>query len=328
MLKRIQAILISTFFLLMLVGATASFAGEATSGKTSQVLAFMSTHIKPYENALSGFKKVCDCDVRKIVFSETGPYFDLSKEIEATRPDMVLAIGTKALTQLMNKLKNKHQSIRNIPIVYMMDLNPEPLTSGQKNITGVRMITSPSKQLTAFLRAIPLIQRVGIVYNPAKSEKFVEGAVAAAKKVGVELLIKKAQKPEDVPGLVNEMAGEIDAFWMIPDASVVMSESVEAILLFSLENMVPVLTFSEKHLEIGALMSMSVSINAADMGRQAGKMAERILHDGTDIAFIKAAYAENGTLMVNQLVAQSLNIDIAYDLPEYKPGINRVKESE
>ncbi len=321
MLKKIPAILISIVFFLALAWPALSFSGKPASGKSSRVLAFMSSHVKPYKEALKGFRERCDCTVRKIVLSEAGPYFDLSKEIEATRPDMVLAVGPEALA----RLKDKSKSIRNVPIVYMMDLNPEPLTSGYKNITGVRMTTSPSMQLTSFLRALPLVQKVGVLYNPAKSGEFVEGAVAAAATAGVDLILEKAQRPEDVPGLVNDMAGRIDAFWMIPDASVITSESVESILLFSLENMVPTLTFSEKHLDIGALMSMSVSINAADMGRQAGKIAERVLHHGTDIALISAAYAENGTLMINELVAQNLNIYIAYDLPSYKPRINRVK---
>lgn len=312
MLKRIPAILISTILFLALVGPTVAFA----SGPP-RVLILLSSHIKPYEEALSGFRLACYCAVREIVLSEAGPYFDLTKEIEATAPDLVLAVGREALVQLKNT--------RDVPIVYMMALNSEPLTYVHKNIAGIRMTISPGRQLTSFLRAIPLIQRVGVVYNPAKSGKFVEGAVAAAAKTGVDLIIKKAQRPEDVPGLVNGMAGKIDAFWIIPDASVIMSESVEAILLFSLENMVPVLTFSEKHLEIGALMSMSVSINAADMGRQAGKIAERVLHNGADIALISTVYAEEGTLMINELVAQNLNIYIAYDLLEYKPGINRVK---
>ncbi len=314
MLKNL-ALLISTILILIQVGPVSAFSGKP------QVLAFLSANVSPYEKALNGFRMTCDCAVRKIVLSEIDPYFDVSNEIEATRPDLLLAVGPEALARLKTKAKN----IRDLPIVYMMVLDPEPLISVRKNITGVRMTTSPDKQLTSFLRAIPIIRKVGVVYNPARSEEFVAGAMAAAAKAGINLVIKKAEKPEDIPNLVNEMAGKIDAFWMIPDASVVTSDSLEAILLFSMENMVPVLTFSEKHLEIGALMSMSVSINAAGIGRQAGKMAEKVLRHGTDIALAGAVYAEDGTLIINELVAHNLNIYIASDLQKYKPGTDRVK---
>ena len=315
MLKRIPVILISTILFLVLVGPAPAFSGV-------QVLVLLSAHVKPYEEALSGFRLACYCTTRKIVLSGTGPYFDLSQEIEATAPDLVLAVGREALVQLKNiRDMNKTQDI---PIVYMMTLNPEPLTSDWENVPGVRMTNSPYRQLTSFLRAAPRVQRIGLLYHPAKSEKFVEGAVAAAAHAGVELIIKETQRPEDIPGLIDEMAGMIDAFWMIPDASIVMPESTEAILLFSVKNMVPVLTFSDKYLEFGALMSMSVSINAVDMGRQTGRMVERIL-DGTDIALINDAYAEDGVLTINELVAKNLNIYIAYDLPEHKQEMNPVK---
>ena len=67
----------------------------------------------------------------------------------------------------------------------------------------------------------------------------------------------------------------IEAFWMLPDLTVITQMTVEFIFLFSLENRIPVLTFSEKYVESGALLS--VGIDAFDIGVQAAEMALRIL---------------------------------------------------
>ena len=61
---------------------------------------------------------------------------------------------------------------------------------------------------------------------------------------------------------------------VLPDITVITPETIEFLLLFSLENRIPVFTFSEKYVESGALMS--IIIDAFDIGCQAGEMAKAI----------------------------------------------------
>ena len=71
-----------------------------------------------------------------------------------------------------------------------------------------------------------------------------------------------------MPAVIESMKGKIDIFWMLPDTDVITSETVDAILLFSFQNNVPVFSFSNKYVKMGALASLSVDPVA--LGAQTG----------------------------------------------------------
>ncbi len=77
--------------------------------------------------------------------------------------------------------------------------------------------------------------------------------------------------------------------------------------MFSIENKIPILTFSDKYLKLGALISISADL--CDMGLQAGEMAQRILN-GTPVQSIPRAEARNPLISVNPKVAAKLGIQL------------------
>lgn len=94
---------------------------------------------------------------------------------------------------------------------------------------------------------------------------------------------------------------------MLPDTSVISSETIEFLILFSIENRIPVFTFSEKFVEMGALISLN--IDAYDLGKQAGEMAKEIL-SGKDIRNIPGSDARKIVLSINSKAAKKLGITI------------------
>ena len=109
------------------------------------------------------------------------------------------------------------------------------------------------------------------------------------------------------------MKTQIDVFWMFPDLTIVTPETVEYIMLFSLENKVPIITFSEKYVALGALLS--IGIDSHDIGVQAGEMAKQLLLDKqiTKITLIKARKAK---ITINLNVAKQLGIKLDRNLIE------------
>jgi putative ABC transport system substrate-binding protein len=99
----------------------------------------------------------------------------------------------------------------------------------------------------------------------------------------------------------------IDAFWMIPDLTVYSPETIEFLLLFFLENQKPIISFSEKYVEMGALMS--ISIDPFDIGNQAGEMAKAILshEEKQEVQLIDARKA---VIVINLKIAKKLRITI------------------
>jgi len=261
------------------------------------ILVIQSIRIKPYEKALAGFKETCGCDTRQLILAEAKDV-DVPGHIRSVKPAVILAIGMDALTAI--------EGIRDIPVIYLMVLNPQLQHPGG-HITGVSMAIPPEKQLGTFREALPDARRIGLLYDPNKSDAFVRRAHEAAEKAGMALIAKGVPDPRYVPAMIGGMKGEIDAFWMLPDTTVISPETIAFLFLFSIENRVPVFAFSEKFVESGALMSLT--FDACDLGKQAGDIAERIL-SGTEPRDIPGEKARRVIISVNPTTARKMGITI------------------
>ena len=268
----------------------------------AEIVVVQSLDIKPYNDALRGFQTACNCDVKRFVVSEMEE-IDTIKKINEVNPDIIIAIGVDALKRV--------KRIKNIPVVYLMILNPQTVISSEDNIAGISMNIAPEKQMSVLQQALPGVKRIGLLYNPGKTGYFVKRAQVAAIKLGIELVAMETHSSKDVPALLKNMKGKIENFWMLPDVTVVTPETVEFLLLFSFENNIPVITFSDKYVEMGALMSLS--IDADDIGKQAWEIVEKVL-SGTDIKRFAEIDARKIDVTINQKTAKKLGITIGKEI--------------
>ena len=270
--------------------------GVAEAGQ--EIVAVQSIRVAPYDEAIKGFKSVCDARIKRLVVSELKGA-DVVEKINEIRPDMVLAIGMDALSRV--------KRIEKIPVVYLMVLNPQSILSGEKNITGISMNIPQEKQLLTLLEALPDMKTIGLIYDPDRTGHLAEKAREAARKTGIKLIAKEVHSSRGVPPLMKDMEGKIDVFWMLPDLTVITPETIEFLLLMSLGNKIPILTFSEKYVELGALMS--IGIDAFDIGCRAGEMAKEIL-SGRDVIDVQRVDARKTVISINLKVARKLGITI------------------
>ena len=266
-----------------------------------KIVVIQSVRVRPYKEALEGFKSVCQFEVNKLVISESRGE-DVIKKVHEIRPNLVVAIGRDALSRA--------REIKNIPVLYLMVLTPPDTLAGERNITGVRMNISQESQLRMFLKVLPHIKRVGLLYNPDNTGNLVQSAREAARKVSIDLVAKEIHRAGEAPASLVDMKGKIDAFWMLPDISVITPETTEFLLLFSLQNKVPILTFSEKYVELGALMS--IGIDPFDIGLQAGEMAKKILAEG-EVKNVIPVDPRKPVISINLKIARKLGIYITED---------------
>ncbi len=258
------------------------------------VLVVQSAKIAPYSAAVEGFKSTCRCTVRELVLSEAEG-LNIFREIRSSQPDVIFAVGGNALQGL--------KAIKDIPIVYAMISNPESIPFAGANVTGVSMNISPEKQLALLREAFPDLHRIGLLYNPLKYGRFVEKAVAASRAMQMKILTREVRNAKDVPMKINSLKDKIDVYWMIPDSTVLSPDTIEYLFLFTCENKIPILTFAEKYLSMGAVMS--VNINARDIGKQAGEMAEKIL-SGADVSDVPGVDAREADVAVNLITARKM----------------------
>lgn len=289
MLKNLFRLLL--FLILLTLCRDLAWAGQ-------EIVAVQSISIQPYEDAVQGFESACGAKMNRLMISELKGT-DIVEKIHELRPDVILAVGPDALSRV--------KRIKDIPVIYLMVLHPRSILSGEKNMSGVSMDIPPEKQLRALLDVLPRTKTVGLLYARERTGRLAEKAREAAREIGIKLLAKEVRSTREVPQAIQDMKGKIDAFWMLPDLTVITPETIEFMLLFSLENKIPILAFSEKYVELGAFMS--VGIDAFDMGMQAGEMAEKIL-SGRETMNGRHVAARKAVLSINLKAARKLGITV------------------
>jgi len=282
-----KLLIITASLLLLLTGAA----------EAHHILVIQSTRVKPYEEAFRGFSRACHHEAIRFVVSE-GKENEIGDFIREEQPRLIVAIGADALEQV--------RQIRTIPIIYLMVLNPSKIVPEAKNVTGVQMTPSPVQQVDLIRKALPNVSKVGILYDPNNLSKFVRQAADAARPLGLELVTREVRAPREVPGALLRLRGEIDAFWMLPDPSVVSPETMEFFILFSGENRIPLVSFSRKYVDMGALLALDT--DPYDMGMQAGEMATRLLQDAGNRSIPRVEAARKTVKWVNPNVARRLGL--------------------
>lgn len=278
--------------IVLLILLCPSFASPA------DVVVIQSISIKPYNDVLKGFKDTCNCSVEQIVLTELRGA-DLKKKINKANPDLVLTIGMDAYS--------KSHAVTNLPTIYTMVLDPLRTVPDTAATTGISMSISPERQLSIIKEALPDIKEIGLLYDPARSGEFVKQAMLNAKEKGIELIAKEVYDSKNVPNISLTMKETIDVFWMLPDLTVVTRETFKFMLLCSFQNNIPLITFSEKYVEMGALMSLN--IDEYDIGRQAAEMAGQFF-SGTALDHIQRTDARKARLTINKTTAEKLGITI------------------
>jgi putative tryptophan/tyrosine transport system substrate-binding protein len=280
-----------TFLISLLLSAVNVFAGD--------VLVLQSLHVKPFDDALRGFRNVCKADTKTVVVSDAG-VADMVRLVREERPRLIVAIGADALKSV--------KRIREIPVIYLMVLNPEKITGNARNFAGVDMSIPPEKYLSLMEGLHLPNMRVGILYDPEQSGDFLKKIQQTARAKGIEITAREVHKAKDVPEALSGMKGSFNLFWMLPDSTVVTPESFEFLLLFTQQNRTPVVTFASKYVDTGALASLD--IDGLDLGKQAGEMANRVL-DGERVSDIPRTEARKAVMKVNRKVATKLGINLA-----------------
>ncbi|HEY6011991.1 MAG TPA: ABC transporter substrate binding protein [Nitrospirota bacterium] len=264
---------------------------------SAHVLIIKDTEIKPYRDAIEGFKSTCGLETEELNLADTAAIDEALKR----RPDAVAAIGTRAF--------RKARSLRNLPVIYAMVMPSEAIDPGGGNLSGVSMEIDPETYLSAMAALFPGAKRIGLLFDPEQSGGFVAQASAAAAQKGLILIPKKLRDPRQVPALLEEMRGKIDAFWMIPDPTAVKPETIDVLMLFSFRNNIPIFSFSEKYVEKGAVAALR--IDPRDMGAQAGEIARALVNGGKGPV---RAFARKPRLVVNTKVGAKIGVSINGEL--------------
>lgn len=268
----------------------------------ADVTAIKSIDIIPYKEAVNGFRDTVKARVHEyVLMDEKGMDNSVVLRIKAQKTDLIFTLGTDAFQMVKEEFKDT-------PIIYAFVLNPEKIVGNRAaDITGIDMSIPPERQFSALMDMLPSARRIGVIFDPAKSQGLVDDAEAAARDLGITLTAKRITRSSDAIVAITEMEEKIDALWMIPDTTAVTPESVENMLLFSFKSGIPLIGISDKYVRNGALFALS--FDNEDIGRQAGEMASRIL-SGESISTMTMLKPRKLRMSINMNTAKKLGLNI------------------
>jgi putative ABC transport system substrate-binding protein len=279
--------------------------GESESLAT-EIAILKSSSIGAYDQAIEGFKSTAPSGTIYAEYDLQGDLDQgrkLAKKIRASEASLVVAVGLKAA--LAAKLE-----IVDVPIVYMMILDPSKHNLNSPNMTGT-LLEIPAERQFKILRAfLPNLRRLGILSNSSYTAKLKDTAAQAAAN-SFQLQEFPVYSEKDVPHQLRSLLAGVDALWLVPDSTVLTNESIGFILESSLAKRVPVIGFSPEFTRLGALLSLSVSYG--EVGRETGVLAKRIL-DGDRKLPAKPIPIERLKITVNLKTARFLGVEFPKDV--------------
>lgn len=272
---------------------------EITILKSSDLLA--------YNEAIEGFKSA---SLGTAIFTEYDLRGDLengkqlARRIRASDASLVVAVGLKAA--LAAQLE-----ILDIPILYMMILDPLKHHLTAANMTGVLLEIPSDRQLKIMRSFLPARHRIGLLYDPEKTSARLKEAEGRAPAQDFHVQGFPVTNEKDIPQQLRTLLLESDVLWLIPDSTVLTDESIPFILESAVARHVPVVGFSREFTRLGALLSLS--LDYGEVGREAVLLARRILN-GESPQLLKPISVQRIRITVNQKTARYLGIVIPKEL--------------
>lgn len=273
---------------------------SSTNGNDTAFV-IQSLEISPYTEVKNGFQSVFKSKFNTFILSQynynTNENKQLHEKFNKIQPKLVFTIGENAFLEM--------QKEKSTPTIFSMVLYPETFLSTNLNSYCISMLPEPAEQIRIIKNLMPHIRSIGIITSTLLSESTINQYINASKLFEVEICQKIISGPTQYLYAISNFEKPLDAFLMIPDSSIITPETIEILMLWSIKYRVPVISFSEKYLKVGALMSMSLT--PFEMGVQAGIVANNIMiRNG--FPNDRIIYSQNIQIDINQKVAKKLNM--------------------
>ncbi len=256
----------------------ALFPVPAPAQAAQEVAILKSADIAAYNQAVTAFTEALGPSFKYSQYDLHGDAQEgrrLARKIRASEASLVLAVGLKAA--IAAKLE-----VVDVPVVFCMVLDPARYDLKAPNLTGILLDIPTERHLGTVRQALPAVRRIGVLYDPGKSQSLIDEARQQARLQGFELIAKSVASDRDVAAAARALISQIDVLWLVPDSTVLSEDSLRFLLDLAMEHNVPSVGFSAEFVRSGALMALSVSY--ADTGRQAAQAARRLLNgEGADL---------------------------------------------
>jgi putative ABC transport system substrate-binding protein len=223
--------------------------------------------------------------------------------VRDAHPRLVITIGSLATAAVL-------KAPPAAPVLFSMVLYPREsgfLTASGTQPSGVSLDIPLGVQFKYLRRLFPAAHRVGVLYNRAETGALIDEARRAAATNGLTLVAEPVDDATRALATLDTLMDGVDVVWSVADSHVFTPQTTSVLILATLRHGVPLFGLSTAHVRAGAVAALYCDY--ADIGRQTGEMAQRVLR-GERAGAIPVAVPRTVSLALNLRSARHLNLDI------------------
>lgn len=262
----VSCLFISFFLLVVFLSL---FFSSTTCAEDQRVAVIVSSKIRPYLDALEGFRAAFHGEVDE---------FDISSNAKLARHmlisgDYSLAVSIGPAATDMLWLIDKPDMHRLSCMV--LDLNGH--VHG-KDGCGVDLRIPISRQLEIIKKSMPGRKNPGILYNPSENSGIVEKAMEDAETLDINLLPVPVTATDEILPIFSKAIAitPIDSLIFIPDSTVTSSRAlIKHLVKTAFMNRIAVVGYNSFFTRIGAVISFVIDYQKS--GYKTGEMASAIV---------------------------------------------------
>jgi putative ABC transport system substrate-binding protein len=292
---------------------------------SDRVVVVLSKDFPLYKMAVDGFRDDFDGQVKQVFVprksdgsgAEGADLGAFVEQVRAEKPDAILAVGLMAAKMLTSKISD-------IPVVFCMAMHPSQHNLKAGNSTGIELETLPRNQIEVFKEVVPDLKRIGIIYDHKRTGRFVDAAKQAAAEAGLTLVAKQVSEQKEVLGALQDLTKEVDALWLLRDATVLTREFFNHALTVQKKSRFPLLAYSPEFVKRGALCSYSSTYQ--QQGKTAAEVMREILSGKAKAGDIPIQ-SPKGSLTVNLASAAHLGLKLPRSILA-DPDVEKIEKTD
>jgi putative ABC transport system substrate-binding protein len=257
-------------------------------------------NIDKYNQALEGFISTQSFSVSTVDLGKSSiKAIDLEQSIDSLSPAIIYAIGAKAY---LATYKQQNRA----PLLFSSAINWQRLPNDE-DIYGVAIEVPLNYQLFMYNYFFPDIRKIGVLYNQQYNEEVVKQAEKISKGMGIQLVMQKMRKGENIKPLLRNLLSQVDAIWLIADPIVLASASnLSSLFEFTEQASIPVFSYEPAFKNYGP--TLTISADSKTIGRQVATLAHSILQNQATGKKVQDPVGTHITLNMRQI--RRLNIHL------------------
>lgn len=286
------------FFVVLLFSITPAF---------SDVAIVKSAGSFAFNDARNGFASICFENRQEFDLAEDGSnQTQILEGLKSGNYRLMVGIGTQASSFLKTNFPD-------VPLIYCLVVSPEKFGLKGDNVVGVPL-NVPIREQFALLKTIfKKTKRLGVLYTQPANDGLIASARSAAEEESMTLVTSPISSSQDIQKAMTDLIGKCDALWIPPDPSLNSEEVIRYIGTTSLSRQLPCVGPNDRFVRAGAVFSLSV--DAVEVGRAAGELANKILQ-GTPASKLSIPQLQKPKIILNLKAAALLNLNIPRNIQD------------